>query len=105
MLGARARFEPGDEHGFDLVLSGVGMLAAELRAAHRLPQGAEVERRSQSCRQRLWGVVSHAVIVGRERAGRIENLWPLPYPFRDVDRLSSMCVSMPTTRWTWRMPR
>ena len=48
MLGARARFEPGDEHGFDLVVRGGGMLAAELRAAHRLAQGAEVERRSQS---------------------------------------------------------
>ena len=46
MLRARARFEPGDEHSFDLVVRGGGMLAAKLRAAHRLAQGAEVERRS-----------------------------------------------------------
>jgi len=70
VLGARARLEPGDQHSFDLLVLGVGMLPAELRKPHRLPERAQVEGRSQSCRRRLRRVVSHVVIVGRARFGR-----------------------------------
>lgn len=48
MLGARARVEPGDEQGFDLLVGGVGMLAAQLRPPDRFAKLVEVERRPQS---------------------------------------------------------
>ena len=43
------------------------MLAAKLRAAHRLAQLAEVEGRPQAYRERVRRVVNHEVI-----------LWPFP---------------------------
>ena len=70
MLGARPCLEPGDQQGFDLLVRGVGMLAAELRAAHRLAQRAEVEGRPQAGRQGVRRVVSHRVIVSRSPWGR-----------------------------------
>ena len=42
---------------------GVGVLAAKLRAAHRLAQFAEVEGRTQPCRESVRGVVGHGFIV------------------------------------------
>ena len=67
VLGARARLEPGDQQGLDLLVRRVGVLAAKLRAAHRLAQLAEVEGRPQAYRDSVRSVVSHAVI-----------LWPFP---------------------------
>jgi hypothetical protein len=40
------------------------VLAAKLRAAHRLAQFAEVEGRTQPCRESVRGVVGHGFIVG-----------------------------------------
>ena len=70
VLGAGAGLEPGDQHRFDLLVPSVWMLPTELRKPHRLPERAQVEGRSQSCRRRLRRVVSHVVIVGRARFGR-----------------------------------
>lgn len=64
MLGAGARLEPGDEHGFDLVVGRAGMLTLELRAPHGLAELAELEGGSQSRRHGVRGVISHDVIVG-----------------------------------------
>jgi hypothetical protein len=69
MLGARSRLEPGHQHGFDLLVGGVRVLAAKLGAPHRLAQLAQVEGRAQAGRERIGGVVGHGLILGSFPAG------------------------------------
>jgi hypothetical protein len=54
--------EPGDHQSVDLSIGGIGILAAELRATNRFAESAQLERRSQTRRQDIWGV-GHGVIV------------------------------------------
>ena len=53
-----------DQQGFDHFVGGIGVLAAKLRATHRLAHLAEVEGRPQARAERGGvGVISHEVIV------------------------------------------
>ena len=65
MLGPRAGLEPGDEGGFELGVGRLGPLASQLGQAHRLAEGAEIQRGAESGGNDLRVVVVHAAIVGR----------------------------------------
>ena len=65
MLGARTAPEPGDERGFQLRVGGLGSLAPELGQAHRLTEGAQIQRGTQAGRDGFRCIVAHVAIVGR----------------------------------------
>jgi hypothetical protein len=64
VLGARARLEPGDEHGLDLLVAGAGMLAPELGQPHGLAEGAQVEGGPEAGGDGVRRIIAHGVIVG-----------------------------------------
>jgi hypothetical protein len=99
MLGPRTRLEPGNQHGLDLVVRRVGVLAAKLRTPHRLAERAEVERRSQACGHRVRGVVDHGDIVSSSpRDGKFPRTAPASPTPATPDRRGRRHPERPPTR-------